>query len=304
MTGSEDDQRRLNDLVDGVWVLAGLAKAAEDGGLSSELADLLTTAGWEIDRPSTGARSRLATPVGPPEVFASRVARMLRQAADLVDGVAVSNDLTSLLTDGVASGRRAVVLLDVLCRELPDLAASLEAENLCLLDVGTGAAGVSVAFVGAYSGASAVGLDICEESLHIAAEHVRSARVSDRVELRLQGVQDLADTTRYDLAWLPLVALDEISARPGLRGVFQALRPGGWLVAATAPHHTPRPGQDAQRNAVARWRLAERGCLWDRDHVVQMFAREGFEVTYQGQPTAGDPPIVCARRPQTTERLL
>jgi predicted O-methyltransferase YrrM len=80
-----------------------------------------------------------------------------------------------------------------------------------------------------------VGLDPFDTPLALARRNVAEAGLADRIELRPQRVQDLAEENRYDLAWVPVKFLPADVAARGLHRVHAALRPGGeWPVFADA----------------------------------------------------------------------
>ena len=54
---------------------------------------------------------------------------------------------------------------------------------------------------------------------------IRDRLLEDRFEIRLQGVQDLDDINRYDLAWLPAPFIPPAAFNAGLANIRSALRP-------------------------------------------------------------------------------
>jgi len=50
------------------------------------------------------------------------------------------------------------------------------------------------------------------------------------VDLRVQSVADLDDAVCFHLAWLPQAFVPRVDLTTGIRRVFDALEPGGWLV--------------------------------------------------------------------------
>lgn len=298
MFPSDADQIRLNVLVDELWVLAALARAVRCSRIPTELAAVLTTAGWDVERSVEDECSGPTMQVGDPEVFAARVALVLRQAANLVEGISPADDLPSLKAEGIASGKRVMKLIDLLRDKFPDFSVSMARERLHMLDVGTGAAGVAAAFVGTRPGATAVGLDIRNEALKIAAAHLEQTGVADRVQLRLQDIEALTDRECFDVVWLPLTMLNAAAAAPAVKTIFEALRPGGWLITVTVPGGDSGRGQPHLSSVVARWRVAERGCcVWNPNDTIKIMSNHGFNTVYGGQVTTGDPPVLLSRRP-------
>src|SRR5436309_875829 len=70
----------------------------------------------------------------------------------------------------------------------------------------------------------------------------------DRIELRAQGVEQLADQRAFDLAWLPTMFVPDRAVAPGCARLLTALKPGGWVLV-----NALKPGIDAQTAAL--WRL-------------------------------------------------
>jgi predicted O-methyltransferase YrrM len=75
-----------------------------------------------------------------------------------------------------------------------------------------------------------VGIDPWAPALSIAAERVAAAGLADRIELRHQAGEQLADIEAFDLAWIPSVFVPEAAIDAVVRRVRAALRPGGWLL--------------------------------------------------------------------------
>ncbi|MDH3413636.1 MAG: hypothetical protein OEM98_14280 [Gammaproteobacteria bacterium] len=56
----------------------------------------------------------------------------------------------------------------------------------------------------------------------------------------MDTVQDLSDTKVFDLAWLPSMFIGGTLMRAAVERIYEALRPGGWiLVAAVNPNADP-----------------------------------------------------------------
>jgi hypothetical protein len=67
----------------------------------------------------------------------------------------------------------------------------------------------------------------------------------DRVELREQRAEDLRDERAFDLAWLPALFMPRSAVRPACERIYQALRPGGWML-----FNAVNPGLDPQTDAL------------------------------------------------------
>jgi SAM-dependent methyltransferase len=87
----------------------------------------------------------------------------------------------------------------------------------------------------------------------MARASVAAAGLQDRIELREQSGEDLADERAFDLAWLPAPFIPPRTLARVVERVHHALKPGGWLLFATA-----KPGTDL-RAALMRFRVATWG---------------------------------------------
>jgi len=132
-------------------------------------------------------------------------------------------------------------------------------------------------------------------TIAMARDTVRTAGLADRIELREQGAEDLADEGRFDLAWVPSVFIPGQALSAVLERVARALRPGGWLLLAFA-----NPGSDPLAAALTRLRTV----LWggadtSSDEVEESLARAGFaEVKALPGPPNSAVAAVAGRRPR------
>src|SRR5205085_1215817 len=117
--------------------------------------------------------------------------------------------------------------------------------------------------------------------------------LQDRVEVRLQPVQELFDVGRFDLAWMPAPFLPEKAFHRGLRPVYDALRPGGWLIVGAG-----RFDGDELAVAVTRWRtLRNGGTPLTADEARAALDGAGF-VDQRELPTPpGAPALYAGRHP-------
>jgi predicted O-methyltransferase YrrM len=148
---------------------------------------------------------------------------------------------------GDFSTRHAQVLTNVVA---PALAGALErigSTTGALLDIGTGAGGLSIAMAQRWPDLRVVGIDPWQPSLALARANVKRAGLDHRVELREQAAEELEDEAVFDIVWLPIPFMQEPTHRPALERVGRALRPGGWVVAGVAS-----PGTDPATRAAAR----------------------------------------------------
>jgi SAM-dependent methyltransferase len=131
---------------------------------------------------------------------------------------------------------------------LPGLEGAMErmaAPGGTFLDVGVGVAGLAIAVAKRWPSVHVVGIDPWQPSLALARENVANAGVVDRVELREQHAEDLRDEQAFDLAWLPALFLPRRAVRPACERIYEALRPGGWML-----FNAVNPGLDPQTDAL------------------------------------------------------
>ncbi|MBB6171622.1 SAM-dependent methyltransferase [Nocardiopsis mwathae] len=305
MSTPEEDRpdllARVDELAAGAWVLAALAAAlhAEEGEIGEEHGAVLgaaglagrTAGGWRLHPAHRAALDALP----------GHISWMLGQAADAAarrPGGA-EEDEAELIADGEASGRAVDALLDRLASLEPDLADRLRRPGLRFLDVGTGTGAVAAAVVARSPRARAVGLDIDPRLLRLAEGRLAARGVRERVELRRQDVADLAEADAYDLVWLPLTVLTPVAARRALPRVRAALRPGGWVLATSAPRGRGLGTGGELGEAVTRWRLARAGVTpWGPDELAGHLAAVGLAEVREIRMPPPATAVVAARRPR------
>lgn len=122
----------------------------------------------------------------------------------------------------------------------PALRAILE-DDCRFLDVGIGAAWLSIQAAQYWPRMRIVGLDILEPALTLAEANIAEHGLHERIALRRQSITELDDEAAYNLAWLPSMFLPVEAVDEALPRVARALVPGGMLVlgmfaAAPGPH--------------------------------------------------------------------
>ena len=75
-----------------------------------------------------------------------------------------------------------------------------------------------------------VGLEPQDAPLAVARHNVAAAGLTDRIELRQQRVEDITDAEAFDLAYFPQAFMSEEVVKRGVRNIWKALRPGGWIL--------------------------------------------------------------------------
>jgi ubiquinone/menaquinone biosynthesis C-methylase UbiE len=112
-------------------------------------------------------------------------------------------------------------------------AAGLGAPGVRMLDVGTGVAGLAIAFCRTYPEATVVGLDPWEPALEIARRNVEEAGLGSRITLLPSTIEDFRDEDGFDLVWLPSFFIPETVLDDAIARIYELLRPGGTIVVGT-----------------------------------------------------------------------
>jgi 2-polyprenyl-3-methyl-5-hydroxy-6-metoxy-1,4-benzoquinol methylase len=135
-----------------------------------------------------------------------------------------------LQSQGQASAAFAPMFQRVVIPRLDGLAVRLESPTASFLDVGVGVAALSIAMARLWPMLRVVGIDPWEPALALARQNVAAAGLGERIELRQQAVEELAESTEFDLVWFPLPFIRADRLASALSHVWRALRPGGWIV--------------------------------------------------------------------------
>lgn len=141
-----------------------------------------------------------------------------------------------------------------------------------LLDVGVGVAGSAIALAQMWPELQIVGIDPWQPSLRLARENVERAGLSERIELREQGVETLEDQNAYDYVYFANTFIPERLAVTGLQRTLAALRPGGWISVASTNEAAPAP-------LAALFRLRETfwgGTAWRTADAERVLRETGF----------------------------
>lgn len=150
----------------------------------------------------------------------------LKQALDLVEaperaGSWSYDDPVLLQAQGSASAAVARLLGD----------ADLVRDGARILDVGTGVAGLAIAFCTSFPGTSVVGLDPWAPALAIARENVAAAALESRITLLATTIQEFDDPDGFDLVWLPMFFIPERVLDEAIERIFAVTRTDGQVVA-------------------------------------------------------------------------
>jgi SAM-dependent methyltransferase len=131
---------------------------------------------------------------------------------------------------GFSSSIQTEFFVRELAPKLGDLASRLQSPSARFLDVGSGVGAISIAACRLLPNLHVVGLEPQEASLAVASQNIAAVRLTDRIELRKQRVEDMADTSAFDLAYFPQLFMPDDVVKLGVRNTWKALRPGGWIM--------------------------------------------------------------------------
>lgn len=175
------------------------------------------------------------------------------------------------------------------------LAERLSAPTARLLDVGVGVAGTAAALAQMWPELKIVGIDVWQPSLRLARENVERAGLTDRIELREQGVETLADASAFDACYFAAHFIPERFTRPGFQRIHAALRSGGWIVTAATPFDDmPPPVAALHRFRETQWGSP----LWTPADTEQVLRDAGFVDVRRAPPQPGPPVIwIAGRKP-------
>jgi len=199
-----------------------------------------------------------------------------------------------LAAQGASGGPLFHMLAQTLFPRLDGLLARLQDPMATFLDVGTGVATIAIQMCRLFPRLHVVGLEPQDAPLAEARRNVTAARLGDRIELRAQRIEDLADREAFDLVWLPQVFLPREVLERGLRRAWTALRPGGWILLIAFS----TPGMDLD---AALFRLANVGLGGDPlypEQVAELLAAADFARTLVVPGLPGSiPKLIVGQRP-------
>jgi hypothetical protein len=283
--GAPDELARvLHDGDVAAWTLAAVAVALSPGGSSREAAiGVLSAVGIDPASLDRAARAQRAAQAAAPLLQAGAVANGDVLWADQSDEALAAQGRASAMA-GPAFARMVPLI--------PGMAELLARPNAAVLDVGTGVGAMAVAYAQALPGVRVVGIDVMPRAIELAAKTVANSTVADRVEVRLQDVQELDDIDCYAMAWIPAPFIPETPLRNGLRRIAVALVPGGWV----AVGYGRLTGTPIER-AVTRFKtISYGGTALDPEQASELLASVGLvDITMPPTPP-GAPDITIGRR--------
>ena len=199
-----------------------------------------------------------------------------RQAMDLLENPERApgwfyDDPVVLDSQGRAS-RLIVRGITAAAGQLADLAAALQ-QSGTFLDVGAGVGWLAIEAAQSWPAFHVVGIDCWLPALDLARKNVAQSGVVDRVEFRLQRIEELTDEAVFTLAWLPAPFIGEEAMVIALERIFHALQPGGWLIIGLYP-----PPQDELGQILTQLRIVRSGGHpWMATGIENRLRTLGFE---------------------------
>ena len=162
------------------------------------------------------------------------------------------DDPAMLQAAGDTSAGFAMACKQMVVPRLAGLAARMDAGG-AFLDVGTGVGAFAIAMARQWPTLRVVGVDVWAPSLAMAREQIEAAGLSDRIEVREQGGQEVPENDTFDLAWVPSLFIPPHALRAIVPRVLGALRPGGWVLVAMANPGTDPVGAAFSRVRTVMW---------------------------------------------------
>jgi precorrin-6B methylase 2 len=215
----------------------------------------------------------------------------LAQAAAMVDAAARGDtergwrhfDPVVLEAQGAMSAGFPAIFKADLVPSMADLGLRLERPGGRFLDVGVGVAALAIAMCRTWPTLAVVGIDSYEVVLELARQNIERAGLSERIELRWRGVEQLTDDSSFDVAWLPIVFIPAGIVGMAIERVRAALKPGGWIILPAT-----RETGDRRQRAVAALQNELRGgpslAAADVEALLQGAGFGGVR-TFPGPPT-------------------
>lgn len=181
----------------------------------------------------------------------------------------------------------------VVARLLSELGLTSPGDRI--LDVGTGVAGLAVAFCRIVPDATVVGVDPWEPALELARENVAAAGLEGRVTLVQAAIQDFDDPERFDLAWLPSFFIPNALVDDAVRRIRDLLRTGGRIVVGVVSTEEADPLAAATDDLMT---VRSGGSVLHPGEAIERLERVGFEDVREIERT-WNPPLrfVVGRRP-------
>ena len=199
-----------------------------------------------------------------------------------------------LEAQGASGGPLFHMLAQTLFPRLDGLLERLQGPTATFLDVGTGVGTIAIQMCRLFPTLHVVGLEPQDAPLAEARRNVTAANLGDRIELRAQRIEDLADREAFDLVWLPQMFLPREVLERGLHKVWAALRPGGWILLIAYS----TPGMDLDAVVYRLWNVLWGGDPLYPEQVAELLAAANFASTQVFPVLPGmTPKLIVGQRP-------
>lgn len=286
-------------LVDSIWVASALATALGRPALADDdpAAGVLALAGL-VERSDTGwvLTDALgpATPLERTAMVRERLISTLGQAATIAahgPGRGWDGYPDDVL---LAQGRFSAVAGRIFKTMLGSMAEVATAFDDCpvIIDAGVGVAAGACSICESVPTARLIGLDVNARALGLARQLVTAKDLGDRIELRLQSVEELHDVGVASVAHISPPFFPGRALAEGIARLHRALRPGGTLILSGIS------GAGAA-GAIDRWQAYNAGgSAVTLVECAELVTGAGFE-TPRTPPSLppGTPTGVISRRP-------
>ncbi len=327
--GPQEVRQRILELSMSVWAFAALSFALEAGvldelstprtagqvsqrtGIPEDLVNSVLDVLVALGFGSADEHGFVASP-GLDAVTSGRAKELLTadlrstrlQTADLMERAACGtitldgwsySDPDLLEAQGLRSAELLTPWTERLFSSLEGLSKRLSEPTARFLDVGSGVGRLAIEMCRHFPNLRVVGIDPFETALMLARRNVAESGLGDRIELRPERVEDLADDRCYDLAWVPVMFVPADVAARGLHRVRTALRPGGWAVLGSLA----AAGAEIQPTILRLVsHLYGSGGNLSPEQAAAMLVAAGYENVQVLPPTLGVAPrTIVGRRP-------
>ncbi len=191
----------------------------------------------------------------------------LHQALELMDDPGRANawshsDPALLQAQGAASAAVARLIAG----------AGLGEPGSRILDVGTGVAGLAIAFCQAFPDSTVVGIDPWEPALELARDNVSRAGLESRIALHGLPIERFEDDDGFDLVWLPSFFIPHDVLDGAFLRARSLLRPRGALVVGIMEG----PNDPLARAVDALITVRSGGAVLELDRTMARLAQAGF----------------------------
>jgi SAM-dependent methyltransferase len=176
--------------------------------------------------------------------------------------------------------RGVVRAIDEFAPQLPEFNKALRQPG-AFLDVGTGVGWLAIEAARTWPMLRIVGIDPWEPSLNLARQNLVDTAMTNRIELRMQGLEEIPHRDEFTFVWLPSPFLPPKIILSALAKIYAALKPGGWLVFGLFASPPDPLGRALTAFKVVR----SGGHPWNDDEVEARMRDAGFEQVKSFAPT-------------------